>query len=418
MKKRLYIGILAAAVSASMLCGCFDHTQNKPLSLDYGSSVAASSDTRNESSYRSSDASQTVQSQPEYSSSSSSDMSVPTVSDRGDSSEETPPLSGSSSSLSSSTPQSSSSSSVPQSSSSSSTQQYTSSSSTPQSTSSSSTSQSTSSSSIPQSSSEASQEPIVIPSSGGSILYEYTLKWAYNHITEKQRQAYRRLYSSAYNRTEGCDISDLGLTPNDIRIAYWAFDYDNPQFLELGSGCKYSYVGSRGNVSYVGINIEYGRTSGEVPQREFDRITQGVLAGAQAMPSDYEKLKYVHDWIVNNTVYLYANTDYESEADGPVVYGRAICEGYSKAFMYFAQSMGFECVCVVGSAGGVDHMWNLVKLNGQWYHVDVTWDDPVMSDGSQMLRHKYFLLSDSEIRWDHSISTPFVLPSAPYSYVQ
>ena len=249
-------------------------------------------------------------------------------------------------------------------------------------------------------------------------MYDYTSKWAYNQLTQKQKQAYKRLYSAAYNGTAGCDISDLELTPGDIEVSFWAFDYDNPQFLELGSGCKYGYVESRGKTSYIDIYIEYGRTSGQVPQDDFDRITTGVLANAQAMQSDYEKLKYVHDWIVNNTVYLYANTYYESEADGPVVYGKAICEGYSKAFMYFAQSMGFECVCVRGSAGGVDHMWNMVKLYGQWYHVDVTWDDPVMSDGTQMLRHKYFLISDSEIRRDHSIYSLFTLPSAPYSYVQ
>lgn len=204
----------------------------------------------------------------------------------------------------------------------------------------------------------------------------------------------------------------------DIETAFWAFDYDNPQFLELGSGCQFSYIGSGGSTRYVCIYIEYGRKTSQVPKSDFESTAENVLANARAMSGDYEKLKYVHDWIVNNTVYIYADTHYESEADGPVVYGKAICEGYSKAFMYFAQSMGYECVCVRGAAGGVDHMWNMVKLNGQWYHVDVTWDDPVMSDGSQMLRHKYFLISDSTIRQDHIIDSPFALPSAPYSYVQ
>ena len=409
MKKRLFKAALAAALSASLLCGCFDHTQKKPIPLDRGSSVSAASDMQNGSSYRSSDTSQIVQ--PEQApSSSSAGLNVPSDPITGSSSEshneseevwaplDEPEISSSSVPRSSvsSVPKSSSSS-VPKSSSSS--------------------QPPISSSSTTRSDSEPIEQPIIIPSAGGSLLNDYTLKWAYNQLTEKQKQAYIRLYSSAYNVTEGCDISDLGLTPKDIEVTYWAFDYDNPQFLELGSGCKYGYVEWRGKTTYVEINIDYGRTPGEVPQSEFDRITKNVLANAQTMSSDYEKLKYVHDWIVNNTVYLYANTDYESEADGPIVYGKAICEGYSKAFMYFAQSMGFECVCVRGYAN-VDHMWNMVKLYGQWYHVDVTWDDPVMSDGSQMLRHSYFLLSDSEIRRDHSINSPFALPSAPYSYVQ
>ena len=226
------------------------------------------------------------------------------------------------------------------------------------------------------------------------------------------------MYESASNVTAECDISDLGLTEDDIYAAYWAFDYDNPQFLELGSGYVYSYTIVNGQNIMKSIKIDYGRSAGSVPKSDFDSLTQSVLSKARSQASDYEKLKYVHDWIVNNTVYTNTDVNYESEADGPVVYGKAVCEGYSKAFMYYAQSMGFECVCAIGSAGGVDHMWNMVKLNGQWYHVDVTWDDPVRSDGTQTLRDDYFLISDSEIREDHVISSPFTLPSAPSGYVQ
>lgn len=246
----------------------------------------------------------------------------------------------------------------------------------------------------------------------------YKSKWAYNHITDKQKQVYIRLFESASSNKESVDISDLGLTYDDLFIAYWAFDYDNPQFLELGSGYTYSYTESNGVQNMKSISINYGRTSGEVPQYDFDRTVQEVLAAAEKMSGDYEKLKYVHDWIVNNTVYLKGETNYETEADGPVIYGKAVCEGYAKAFMYFTQSMGYECVCAIGSASGVDHMWNMVKLNGQWYHVDVTWDDPVRSDGKQTLRNDYFLISDSAISRDHVIDSPFTLPTAPNSYLQ
>ena len=74
----------------------------------------------------------------------------------------------------------------------------------------------------------------------------------------------------------------------------------------------------------MAININYGRTS--VPNSEFKNITKSVLADAETMPSDYEKLKYVHDWLVNNTAYTITGAAYETEADGPVVYGKALCE--------------------------------------------------------------------------------------------
>lgn len=248
------------------------------------------------------------------------------------------------------------------------------------------------------------------------MIDDYTSKWGYNQINDNQKEIYKRFINSAKNLTSKFDTSDLLIYYNDVNTAYWAFDYDNPQFLELGSGFSYSYILSSGVVKSV--EIEYSRTAAEIDHSKFNSIVKDVLAEAKAKPSDYEKLKYVHDWIINNTAYIQGNTAFESEADGPVVYGKAICEGYAKAFMYFAQSLGFPCVCVIGGAGGTGHMWNMVKVGGQWYNVDATWDDPVMSDGSQMIRHKYFLISDSEIRRDHSVDNPFALPSAPQSYAQ
>ena len=272
---------------------------------------------------------------------------------------------------------------------------------------------------ISESTSTAESEPEIVtePDPVNSILNDYTKKWAYNHISVNQQMIYQRLFACAESVATECDVSDLKITADDIYTVFWAFDYDNPQFLELGSGFTYNYTPSETQDKMNKIMINYGRDPNQIFWSDFDVIVQTILTNANAQLSDYEKLKYIHDWLVNNTVYTNTDALYESEADGPVIYGKALCEGYSKAFMYFAQSMGFECVCIAGSVKSGDHMWNMVKLDGQWYHVDVTWDDPVMSDGSQSLRYDYFLKSDSEIMRDHSIDTPFVAPSAPSSYI-
>ncbi|MCM1164989.1 MAG: hypothetical protein NC401_03145 [Ruminococcus sp.] len=242
-----------------------------------------------------------------------------------------------------------------------------------------------------------------------SLLTNYTEKWAYNQLGSVQKTLYERLYDSAENLTSTINVIDIGLSESDIYTAYWAFDYDNAQFLELGNGCGYRKY-EDGTVLDVSIN--FGRSS--VPQSEFDSTASAVIAEALQRGTDYERLKYIHDWLVNNTTYQ-NNGKTAYEADGPVVYGAAVCEGYSKAFMYMAQSMGYECVCVAGSAGGGDHMWNMIKVGGNWYHVDVTWDDPVSS--RPILRYDYFLISDSSIRRDHVIDNEyFAVPTAPYDY--
>ena len=108
---------------------------------------------------------------------------------------------------------------------------------------------------------------------------------------------------------------------------------------------------------------------------------------------------------------------YIREIDGSVIYGEALCEGYSKTFAYLCQSVGIPCVCVHGYGNGGDHMWNMVQLDGEWYHVDVTWDDPITTTGEQLCRYTYFLLSDEQIRVNHIIDNAFAIPFASRTYV-
>ena len=245
-----------------------------------------------------------------------------------------------------------------------------------------------------------------------TIITDYTGKWGYNQLNETQKIMYARLYESARNNSGAINVTDLGLSESSLNVAFWAFDYDNPQFLTLGSGYSYSYNSATREL--VDVTIEYGRSAGEVPTSQFESTARSVINDALQMGSDYERLKYIHDWIVNNTSYTYTGPEYINEADGPVVYGSALCEGYSKAFMYMAQSMGYECICVSGYSNG-DHMWNMVKVGGTWYHVDVTWDDPISSSGP-VLRYNYFLVSDSTIGRDHTVDNYIAVPSAPYDY--
>ncbi len=249
-----------------------------------------------------------------------------------------------------------------------------------------------------------------------SILNDYSKKWGYNQLSSVQKTVYEKLAEAAKNYTARVDITDLKVKASDFDRVYWAFDYDNPQFLALGSGYSYYYYPSTGYMQ--SFTISYGRTRSQVAaiQKTFDSTVKDVVNAAKNQLTDYGQLKYIHDWIVNNTDYTLTGPAYKSEADGAVVYGKALCEGYSKAFMYMAQELGFECVCVVGNSNGDAHMWNMVKLGGVWYHVDVTFDDPIVSGGGNMLSHEYFLLSTYDIGKTHSIDNPINIPTATRSY--
>lgn len=136
---------------------------------------------------------------------------------------------------------------------------------------------------------------------------------------------------------------------------------------------------------------------------------------------DYTKVKKIHDYIVDNTTY---ESNSETTPNGHSVYDVtgalldkiAVCDGYSKAFHELAIKSGLESKRVSGDAWNDaysgPHAWNIVKVNGKWYHVDTTWDDPLTPDGRPVKTYDYFLKSDDYMAksrtWDRN-KTPKAL---------
>ena len=113
----------------------------------------------------------------------------------------------------------------------------------------------------------------------------------------------------------------------------------------------------------------------------------------------YNNIKRVHDYIINNTIYDSNRSDngiinYESDiAYGPLFQGYAICGGYSDLMELFLIRMGINCYKISSD----DHVWNAVYYDGKWLHLDLTWDDPVSSDGRQYLEYNYFLIDTPKL---------------------
>lgn len=137
--------------------------------------------------------------------------------------------------------------------------------------------------------------------------------------------------------------------------------------------------------------------------------------------SDYEKELAVHDWMIAWAEYDQAalsslpGAQPTPDSDNPYGFftGRAaICTGYTSTFQLLMDLLDIECVTVEGTAynGTEDHAWNMVRLDGDWYCVDVTWDDPVASfpiPVSSPLAHRYFNVTSEYLRqtdhqWDES----------------
>lgn len=134
----------------------------------------------------------------------------------------------------------------------------------------------------------------------------------------------------------------------------------------------------------------------------------------QNADSDYARALWLHDWLIYNAEYDY---DYQYfYPDGVLLYGKGVCQSYALAYDMLLKLVGIDCIYVTGTAGGSDHGWNLVSIDGEWYHVDCTWDDP----GASMECHDYFCVPDDVIARDHQWRhEPAIMPactSSEYMY--
>ncbi len=149
--------------------------------------------------------------------------------------------------------------------------------------------------------------------------------------------------------------------------------------------------------------------------RAAEAAANEIMSGITDDMTIYDKLKYFHDYLINHcesdSEDPYANTIY-----GALVRGKALCEGYAKSFSYLCNKAGIENIIVTGETDTA-HMWNMVKIDGNWYHVDVTWDKPdgmIAEMYPDMVMYQYFLVTDSVIENNHTIWTITSPPPKAY----
>ena len=185
-------------------------------------------------------------------------------------------------------------------------------------------------------------------------------------------------------------------------------DYLRFSYTTMGT----QWAGNDGDVtidasaSYLTTYDEEQQVSQRVAQILAEIVTDGM--------TDEHIEKAVHDWIVQHVAYDTNGTEYS--AYGALFQGTAVCQGYALLAFKMLRDAGVGARIIDGLGDGVNHAWNMVYLCGQWYHLDVTWDDPV-PDGQTPIRYTYFNLSDVEMGADHSWEQG-AYPEAVLTYVE
>ena len=200
-------------------------------------------------------------------------------------------------------------------------------------------------------------------------------------------------YTSCLKDIENISKDDITLTHiNNYVHPYNSFTNIKTSILESGE---------------VTIEINYLYTLDQIEKidNEVDNIINKLITSTQ---NDYEKIKVIHDYIINNTKYdVERNQNKDSNylsyiAYGPLFEHMATCNGYTDLMAIFLTKFNIKNYKIATTKESISsssngHIWNAVYLNNQWLHLDLTWDDPVSDDGKDYLYHKYFLIDTTTL---------------------
>lgn len=225
---------------------------------------------------------------------------------------------------------------------------------------------------------------------------------------------YLKIYDRLLEMAENFTVGKVSL-PTNQKITHdeaWlvtaAFYSDYPELFWARPSFWYNKNTMLCSEIQLNYNSHIYNLNTELPL--FLETAETILAG---MPtgSDYEKELYLHDALIKKVTYTYSKLE-EQNGYTTLVEGKGVCAGYAFALQYLLMRAGIQSYYVVGYAGE-NHAWNLAKIDGEWYYVDATWDDPVYngSDDPYSPYHSYFNITTAMLQEDHTPSDiPYNVP--------
>ena len=268
----------------------------------------------------------------------------------------------------------------------------------------------------------------------GKYFYEQlstTQKSIYNGLQESKEKMMNGTYKIEYGN-KYYDVLEqengsekLG---DDYQTAIEAFTHDNPDLFYIDVSKMYLNMETRKKAFKTTYNVYIAPEEGKNYFSDGFTSEQQVIIAKQKIEKErdyvktkltgnsYRDIKIIHDYLIDNIEY---DEGYKSIGSyslyGALVEHRCVCEGYTRAFKYLADSAGLKSVIMQGRATNTQgktekHAWNAVQLGGSWYLVDTTWDDPIIVGRGIILsstHYKYFLKGSRTFDKDHKLERNF-----------
>lgn len=184
------------------------------------------------------------------------------------------------------------------------------------------------------------------------------------------------------NHDAKLDVSSTGLLKDGVTAAIKKALASDPYLSAAMTSFSYSYSYNKSTNKVVNLYFYYAEDQATFTTH-YNELKSAVSTALQCVDSsmsDEEKVLAIHDWLVLHTVYGTSNGNDAYTAYGVLVDGTGVCDGYARSIDLLLSEENIPSFEIVST--GMNHAWNMVEINGSWYHLDATWDDPQVTSAS------------------------------------
>ena len=242
--------------------------------------------------------------------------------------------------------------------------------------------------------------------------------YGYSNLEITQQNLYVEILFALENYIEEMEVSSKDTAEIDKVFQYVLIDHPEIFYADGYSFIKYTVGEELQKITFKGTYV-YDWEEKEILQAEIQTAALELLKNLPSTATDYEKVKYVYETIINQTEYSLEAKDNQNICS--VFLGQAsVCQGYAKAVQYLLEMLQIPTTLVMGTVEtGEAHAWNMVKINNNHYFVDATWGDASYRELSQeenesksttTINYDYLCVTTKDISRTHSVGDILPVP--------